>query len=101
MENAHIPDVQNMPKGLIFHKMDYKFAKKYTKPPFKQKNGIPRSFNQNPVSILAKKSQIQAMFFIFSEFTRTNPKLLHMMIQGGNKYVGYYFESKRITFQNT
>lgn len=80
MENVHIPDVQNMPKGLIFHKMDYKSAKKYTKPPFKQKNGIPRSFNQNPVSILAKKSQIQAMFFIFSEFTRTNPKLLHMMI---------------------
>ena len=47
--------------------MDYKTAKKYTNFLEKQKNGIPQYFKQNPVSIFAQKSQIQAPFFIFSE----------------------------------
>ena len=42
--------------------MDYKTAKKYTNFLEKQKNGIPQYFKQNPVSIFAQKSQIQALF---------------------------------------
>jgi len=71
--------------------MDYKTAKKYTNFLEKQKNGIPQYFKQNPVSIFAQKSQIQALFFIFSEFMRTNRKLLHMMLlKEATEYAGYY-----------
>jgi len=71
--------------------MDYKTAKKYTNFLEKQKNGIPQYFKQNPVSIFAQKSQIQALFFIFSEYMRTNRKLLHMMLlKEANEYAGCY-----------
>ena len=71
--------------------MDYKTAKKYTNFLEKQKNGIPQYFKQNPVSIFAQKSQIQALFFIFSEFMRTNRKLLHMMLlKEATEYDGCY-----------
>ena len=71
--------------------MDYKTAKKYTNFLEKQKNGIPQYFKQNPVSIFAQKSQIQVPFFIFSEFMRTNRKLLHMMLlKEATKYAGCY-----------
>lgn len=71
--------------------MDYKTAKKYTNFLEKQKNGIPQYFKQNPVSIFAQKSQIQALFFIFGEFMRTNRKLLHMMLlKEATEYAGCY-----------
>ena len=71
--------------------MDYKTAKKYTNFLEKQKNGIPQYFKQNPVSIFAQKSQIQAPFFIFSEFMLTNRKLLHMMLlKEATEYAGCY-----------